>query len=116
MLNRIRICLLVIDTEGACTMLVTESDYNTETNKYLSNTDLFNKIDKNPIEHLVKIETNFMNKLKTYPNVKALIPAFEPNTLTIAKFYGTIKHHKPSKSKLLLVRLDIHLGKCSIKF
>lgn len=87
--------LKIIDSDkGACTMVIDMSDYDTKVSQFINSTPHIILLEENPMKTSITIETQFINILKANPTTKHLVQKYEPNTLNIAKFYGTMKHHK----------------------
>lgn len=85
--------------KGGHVVIIDQTSYENKLHDLLNN-DSYSIIQTNPLENLVRKESNFINKLKKEKNIKNImktLPPFEPNTLGLAKFYGLVKIHKENK-------------------
>lgn len=85
---------VVNSDKGNCTVVVDADKYNDKINKFVNNSHYFAQLLDDPIENLRILETKFISILKNNEKTKHFIVAFEPNTLSHPKLYGSIKHHK----------------------
>lgn len=85
----------IIDSDkGACSMFIDVKEYELKVSSYMSDKILFEELYDNPITEIIEKEKYFISILRENPKTKDLVGIFEPNTLNLAKFYGTLKHHK----------------------
>lgn len=85
----------IIDSDkGACTMIIDIDDYNFKVTQFIKNTESIIPLEHNPTQKAIATEQHYINILRNNAKTAHLIHTYEPNTITTAKFYGTLKHHK----------------------
>lgn len=83
--------------KGGHTAVLNLVDYNAKLWQHLSD-DVYINIQIDPLVFLVAKEVELVDQLFEIPSVKAISSglAFQPNILSLAKFYGLPKIHKPN--------------------
>lgn len=81
--------------KGAHTAVMNVSDYNTKLEQHLAD-NVYVQIDVNPLAFLVSREIDLVDQLMVFPKIKSLSDrlVFQPNILSLSKFYGLPKIHK----------------------
>lgn len=81
--------------KGGHSVILTIENYNSKLMDLLNDSN-YTKIEEDPLERLIQKETKFMTMLRKGYKTKDLTDKmrYEPNTLTLAKFYGLPKIHK----------------------
>lgn len=102
--------------KGAHTVVVDVAAYDTAIENMMNNVN-YTKIAVDPLSHLIKSETKLVRILKTNYRTKKFAPfAYEPNGITIAKFYGLLKVHKTNFSLRPIISMSgapgHYTGKC----
>lgn len=79
---------------GIITVIFEIEKYNELVLNFLDNKTFSLICEDSPLQKLIKIETHFILALKNNPKTKDLAINYQPNTLNLAKIYGTMKCHK----------------------
>lgn len=82
--------------KGNHTVLIHINDYKNKILEHLQN-PAYKPLTENPLEKLILMESNIVEKLKQAHQTKPLVKGFQPNTLCLPIFYGVIKIHKEHK-------------------
>lgn len=84
--------------KGGHAVILDELDYERKLGDLLNDKKSYCEIEEDPLMRLIRKESSFIKKLKRDEKLKKELfdglPLFEPNTLTLAKFYGLVKIHK----------------------
>lgn len=82
--------------KGNHTVIITIDEYKQKMYEHLQN-DVYSPIIKDPINKLVKEESELLAILNTNTKIAPICKALEPETLNLAQMYGVIKIHKDFK-------------------
>lgn len=83
--------------KGNMTVILKKDDYNNKVSLLLSDTNVYEKINKNPINKIITIRDDMIKKWEKNNWISKQISLhLRPSTNRIARFYGLPKVHKPN--------------------